>query len=97
MHCDSDDHQQTRNYFCPEWPSPITLGAEENKACAYNHMVATRRTGAMVLLQHFESKVYENSCNALTAACNALSCDFRAHHALCIGTNAGRFVYNKTS
>ena len=25
----------------------------------------------MVLLQHFESKVYGNGCNALTAACNA--------------------------
>ena len=25
-------------------------------------------TGTMVLLQHFESKVYENGCNALTTA-----------------------------
>ena len=28
-------------------------------------------TGTMVLLQRFKSKVYENGCNALTAACNA--------------------------
>ena len=28
-------------------------------------------TGTMELLQRFESKVYENGCNALTAACNA--------------------------
>ena len=28
-------------------------------------------TGTMVLLQRFESKVYENGCNALTTACNA--------------------------
>ena len=28
-------------------------------------------TGIMVLLQRFESKVYENGCTALTAACNA--------------------------
>ena len=27
-------------------------------------------TGTMELLQRFESKVYENGCNALTAACN---------------------------
>ena len=28
-------------------------------------------TGTTVLLQHFKSKVYENCCNALPAACNA--------------------------
>ena len=28
-------------------------------------------TGTMVLLQRFKSKVYENGCNALTAASNA--------------------------
>ena len=28
-------------------------------------------TDTMELLQRFESKVYENGCNALTAACNA--------------------------
>ena len=42
MHCDYDDHQHKCNYFRPEWPRAIKLGAEENKAFAYNPVEATR-------------------------------------------------------
>ena len=45
--------------------------------------------GSMVPLQRFESKVYENDCNALTATCNA-SCS----HAIIVHTI--RFALEQT-
>ena len=68
MHCDYDDHQHKCNYFRPEWPRAIKLGAEENKAFAYNPVEATRSNRYYGYITAFWIEVYKNGCNALTAA-----------------------------
>ena len=47
-------------------------------------------TGTMELLQRFESKVYENGCNALTAACNASRSQTILVHTICFALEQTR-------
>ena len=68
MHCDSNDYQQKENYFWLEQSHLVLRRTGHVSTILWERLGVTV---TMVLLQRFESKVYENGCNALTTACNA--------------------------